>query len=91
MALTLNIYAKGNLTKAVATGTDTDGAEITGLTAGTVVAKGDYVATHADPDGKLAESDAVDVPAFTVETKKAESPTSLSAAATSDGATITAE
>lgn len=89
--LTLNVYKKGAMDTPVASGTDTDAkAIIKGIAAGTDVAAGDYVATHADPAGKLAESDPTDVPAFSVPKAKAPAPTNVVATPTNDGATITA-
>ena len=89
--LTLNVYKKGDMTKPIASGTDTDAkAVITGVAAGTNVAEGDYVATHADPAGKLAESDPTPVLAFSVPKAKAPAPTNVVATPTDDGATITA-
>lgn len=89
--LTLNVYKKGDMTKTVATGTDTDAkAIITGIAGGTDVSEGDYVTTHTDPTGKLAESDPTPVPAFSVPKAKAPAPTNVVATPTSDGATITA-
>lgn len=88
MALTLNIYKKGETTPAF-TGTDADGVVITGLDAGTAVVAGDYEASHTDPDGKLTESDKVTVPAFTVNKEQAPAPTGVTATATDDGAKIT--
>lgn len=86
--LKLNIYKKDDLTNPVATGTDADGAVITGLSSGDVVAKGDYKASHTDPDGKLEESDKVDVPGFTVTKSKAAAPAGLTVTPTADGAVI---
>jgi hypothetical protein len=64
MAYILNIY-KGTDDKPSFTGTDIQTA-IKGLAAGTVVATGDYRATHTDDTGVEAESNPVDVPGFTV-------------------------
>lgn len=66
MTLKLNIYKKDNLTTPIATGDGAIGVNITGLAPGTVVATGDYKASYTDTEGKLLESDKVDVPAFTV-------------------------
>ncbi|GAA3611002.1 hypothetical protein [Secundilactobacillus similis] len=88
---TLNVYKKDDLKTVIGTGTDTDAkAAITGLTAGTVVADGDYVATHVDPTGVQDESEAEPVPGFTVPKQKAPAPTNLKSTPTADGATITA-
>lgn len=87
--LTLNIYKKGETTPSF-TGDDTNGATITGLAAGTVVPKGDYQASHTDPEGKLTESNKVDVVGFTVKEAQAEAPSNVEATATTDGATVTA-
>lgn len=87
--LTLNIYKKGETTPSF-TGDDAKGAAITGLAAGTVVAKGDYQASHTDPDGKLTESNKVDVAGFTVKQAQAAAPTNVEATATDDGANVTA-
>lgn len=65
MALKLNVYAKGSST-ALATGDDTTGVAIKGLTAGAVAKDGDYQVTHTDDTKTLIESDRVDVPGFTV-------------------------
>lgn len=64
MADKLNIYQKDNLKAVVATGDDTTGAKVAGLSAGTKVNDGDYIATHTE-DGK-AESDPQPVPGWTV-------------------------
>ncbi|MFD1455230.1 hypothetical protein ACFQ44_05965 [Levilactobacillus lanxiensis] len=87
--LTLNVYKKGEETPAF-TGDDTNGVQITGLAAGTVVAKGDYQASHTDPTGKLTESDKVDVDGFTVKQAQAAAPSNVEATATDDGANVTA-
>lgn len=84
----LKVYKKGETTSSF-TGTDTDGVAITGLPAGTVVATGDYQVGHSDPDGKLLDSDKVDVPGFTVNKAKAPTPTGVTATPTNDGAKIT--
>ncbi|HBF73719.1 MAG TPA: hypothetical protein DDW71_00465 [Lactobacillus sp.] len=86
----LNIYKKGD-SKAAFTGDETTGVAITGLAAGTSVAAGDYQASAVDPTGKMAESDKVDVPAFTVNKAKAPAPTNLKVTPTNDGATVTAQ
>lgn len=52
------------------------------------MADGDYKASHVDPDGKLDESDKVDVPGFTVIKSKAVAPTKLTVTPTADGAVI---
>lgn len=87
---TLNVYAKGDLTKPVATGTDTEGAIITGLEAGATVAEGDYVASHTDATGKELESEKVAVPGFEVPKRQAPAPTNVVATPKDDGAVITA-
>ncbi|WP_054660783.1 hypothetical protein [Secundilactobacillus kimchicus] len=79
---------KDDLTKPIATGSDLEGTAITGLSSGDVVADGDYKASHVDPDGKLDESDKVDVPGFTVIKSKAVAPTKLTVTPTADGAVI---
>ena len=90
-SLTLNVYKKGDLKTVIATGTDTDAkAIVKGLAPGMVVPDGDYVATHTDPAGTLTESDAKDVPGWTVPKQKAPAPTNLVVTPTADGATITA-
>lgn len=90
-SLTLNVYKKGDLKNVVASGTDTDAkAIVKGLAAGTVVADGDYVATHTDSTGALTESDPANVPGWTVPKQQAPAPTNLVATPTADGATITA-
>lgn len=89
-SLTLNVYKKGDLKTAIASGDNAQGAVITKLVAGTVVVAGDYVATHTDPTGTLAESDPADVPGFTVPKQKAPAPTNLVVTPTADGATIAA-
>lgn len=86
--LQLNIYKKDDLTKTIATGNDTDGVAITGLAGGTVVADGEYKASHTDPAGKLSESDKVDVPGFTVTKSKAPAPNNVSATPTDNGAVV---
>lgn len=86
--LVLNVYKKGDTTPSF-TGTDAKGAAITGLPAGTVVAAGDYQASHTDPDNKLTESAKVDVPGFTVNKAQAPAPTGVTATPTDDGAKTT--
>ncbi|MCL0330859.1 hypothetical protein [Apilactobacillus xinyiensis] len=90
----LRIYKKGADTKNEAPlfeGTELAGntATITGLPAGTIVQTGDYIALNHDSEGKLADSDAVDLPGFTVVEQKAEAPNNLKVDATDDGATVT--
>jgi hypothetical protein len=69
MAYVLNLYKKGDV-KATASGDPAKGVAIAGLAAGAVVATGDYQSTFTDDTGKLAESDKVDVPGFTVNPAK---------------------
>ncbi|TEA96267.1 hypothetical protein DM37_03090 [Lactiplantibacillus plantarum] len=85
MAKVLNVYKKGNET-AIATGYATSVA-ITGLAVGTIVATGDYQVAYVD--GSQA-SDKVDVPGFTVLAAKPANPQDVKAAATTDGASVTA-
>ena len=89
MAYVFNLYKKGE-TKAAFSGDPAAGVAIKGLAAGTIVAAGAYESTFADDTGKLAESDRVDVPTFTVNKAKAPAPTGLTATATDDGALIKA-
>ncbi|KJW12862.1 hypothetical protein [Levilactobacillus spicheri] len=89
MAVKLNVYKKDGTTP-VATGTDTDGAVITGIAAGTVVPTGDYESTHTDDAGVLTESNRVPVPGFTVNPAQEEAPTNVKSTPTNDGATVTA-
>lgn len=89
MATKLNVYKKDETTP-VATGTDTEGANITGLPAGTVVPDGDYESTHTDDAGVLTESNRVPVPGFTVKQAQEAAPTNVTSTPTSDGATIKA-
>ncbi|WP_187349018.1 hypothetical protein [Lactiplantibacillus plantarum] len=81
MAKVLNAYQKGNET-AIATG-DATSVAITGLSAGTVVATGDYQVAYVDGS---QTSDKVDVPGFTV----LAAPQDVKATATTDGANVTA-
>lgn len=87
MARELVIYPKDKTTVAF-TGDDKNVA-ITGLEEGQVVADGDYQVAARDTDGKLAESDKVDVPGFTVPRTTETEPTDVKSTATSDGATVT--
>ncbi|KRK34380.1 hypothetical protein [Loigolactobacillus bifermentans] len=87
MAKVLRIYKKGT-TDVAFTGDDTT-VTITGLTAGTVVAAGDYQISRYDADTK-EESAMVDVPGFTVNTPP-EDPDKVNAAPTDDGATVTSD
>jgi len=89
MATKLNVYKKDGTTP-VATGTDTDGATITGIAAGTVVATGDYESTHTDDAGVLTESNRVLVPGFTVNKAQETVPTNVTSTPTDDGATVKA-
>lgn len=86
MAKVLNVYAKGNDT-AIATG-DATSATITGLTAGTVVATGDYQVAYVDGN---QSSDKVDVPGFTVLAANPANPADVKSTATTDGANVTAD
>ncbi len=63
-------------------------ATITGLVAGTVVKAGDYQSCYSDG---TTESVKVDVPGFTVPTPEPAEPETVTAAPTTDGATIIAE
>lgn len=83
------IYDKaGNKVTEGEVGTGT--ATITGLTAGTVVADGDYQAAFKDSvTGE--ESSKVDIQGWTVLTPAPEAPTDVASTATTDGATITAK
>lgn len=85
MAKVLNAYQKGNET-AIATG-DATSVAITGLSAGTVVATGDYQVAYVDGS---QTSDKVDVPGFTVLAAKPADPQDVEATATTDGASVTA-
>ncbi|GEO70443.1 hypothetical protein [Levilactobacillus acidifarinae] len=89
MATKLNVYKKDGTTP-VATGTDTDGAVITGIAAGTVVPTGDYESTHTDDAGVLTESNRVPVPGFTVKQAQEAAPTNVTSTPTEDGATVKA-
>lgn len=62
---------------------------ITGLSAGTVVADGDYQISFKDSTTEL-ESAKVDVPGFTVETAP-EVPTDVKAESTDEGANVSAK
>lgn len=90
MATKLNVYKKDGTTP-VATGTDEDGADITGLFAGTVVPDGDYEATHTDDTGSKTESNRVSVPGFTVKPAQETAPTNVTSTPTADGATVKAD
>lgn len=82
MARTFKLYKKGTAEPIK------EGASplvITGIAAGTVVAKGDYQASAIE-DGKT-ESDKVDVDTFTVPAAKTSAPTAKPTA-TADGASI---
>lgn len=83
------IYDKaGNKVTEGEVGTGT--ATITGLTAGTVVADGDYQAAFKDSvTGE--ESSKVDIQGWTVLTPAPEAPTDVASTATDDGATVTAK
>lgn len=69
---TLNVYEKGG-SKIASGSKGAKSVVITGLAPNTVVNKGDYQVTFSDTTG--AESDKVDVPAFTVSDVKASAPT----------------
>ncbi|GEP72027.1 hypothetical protein FD12_GL001397 [Lentilactobacillus rapi DSM 19907 = JCM 15042] len=68
MADRLNVYKKDNLKAVVATGDDSNGAKVVGLSAGAKVADGDYVATHTE-DGRT-ESAPQPVPGWSVNAAK---------------------
>ncbi|TOY85812.1 hypothetical protein DIS15_03225 [Levilactobacillus brevis] len=89
MATKLNVYKKDGQTP-VATGTDEEGATVTGLAAGTVVPDGEYEATHTDDTGAKTESNRVPVPGFTVNKAKESAPTDVKSTSTDDGATVKA-
>lgn len=86
---TLVIYDKKG-TKVTEGELGTKSATITGLTAGTVVADGDYQAAFKDATTS-EESDKVDVKGFTVLTPAPEAPADESAAPTTDGAAVKAD
>lgn len=66
MARTFKIYAKGDLTTPVVSGASP--LTITGLTASTDYAKGDYVISAVEDDKESAK---VDIPAFTTTASEA--------------------
>lgn len=85
---TLVIYDKKG-TEVVEGELGTKSATITGLTAGTVVADGDYQASFKDATTSK-ESEKVDVKGFTVLTPAPEAPTDEAATPTTDGAAVKA-
>lgn len=89
----LRIYRKGADTKHEAplfegTSLDAGTATITGLQPGTAIEAGEYIALNHDDSGKYADSDPVDLPAFTVEENKAPQP-NVKVEPTTDGAKVT--